>query len=95
MVISYGWFGWPTTRIALADISRATVIDIHPAEWGGYGYRGSRRVFRRAAVVLRRGEGIRLDIADGTVFAVTVDDAATGAGVLNNLLRGLRPREVG
>jgi len=32
--------------------------------------------------VLRSGPGIRVDLRDGRVFAVTVDDAATGAAVL-------------
>lgn len=51
----------------------------------GWGYRGSRRTFGRAALVLRTGPAIRLDLTDNRTFAVTVDDAATGAGLLNDL----------
>jgi hypothetical protein len=57
-------------------------------EWGGWGYRGSRRAFGRSAVVLRGGGAIRLLLTDGTKFAVTVDDAAAGAGLLTDLLAG-------
>jgi hypothetical protein len=39
-------------------------------------------LFGRAAVVLRGGEGLRLDLSRGRIFVVTVDDAATGAAVL-------------
>jgi len=83
--IRYGWLPWPTTTIALSEIRRADAIDLRPMDWGGWGYRGSRRAMGRAAVVLRRGAAIRLDLADGSTFAVTVDDAATAAGVLNDL----------
>jgi hypothetical protein len=83
--IRYGWLPWPTTTISLSEIRRADAIDLRPMEWGGWGYRGSRRAMGRAALVLRRGSAIKLDLADGSTFAVTVDDAATGAGVLNDL----------
>lgn len=39
----------------------------------------------RAAVVLRRGPAVRLDLGDGRTFLVTVDDPENGAGVLNDL----------
>jgi hypothetical protein len=82
LTVAYGPFGWPRTRLPLADIASVAPIHVRPAEWGGWGYRGSLRVLRRAAVVLRTGPGIRVDLRDGRVFAVTVDDAATGAAVL-------------
>jgi hypothetical protein len=69
----------------LEQIVGASVIDLKPREWGGWGYRGSRRAFGRAAVVLRAGPAIRLDLTDRRTFAVTVDDAATGAGLVNDL----------
>lgn len=83
--ISYGLAGWPRQTIKAADISLASAIDIRPIEWGGWGYRGSLRVFRRAAIVLRKGEGIRLDLRNNKVFVVTISDAETGAAVLNGL----------
>ncbi len=85
--LSVGWgpFCLPTTRIALDRVGRATGTDIRPMSWGGWGYRGSLRLMGKAAAVLRAGEGIRVDLRDGRQFAVTVDDATTGARLLNDL----------
>jgi len=85
LLVRYGWLPWPVTHIPLSNILRADAIDLQPMEWGGWGYRGSRRAMGRAAVVLRRGPAIKLDLADGSTFAVTVDGAAEAAGVLNDL----------
>ena len=84
--IRYGVLPWPVTSVPLDDIRQAERIDLRPLEWGGWGYRGSRKAFRRAAVVLRGGDAIKLQLTDGREFAVTVDDAATGAAVLTDLL---------
>ena len=84
--IRYGALPWPVTRYPLPRIRAADRIDLKPMQWGGWGYRGSRTAFGRAAVVLRGGDAIRLHLTDGTEFAVTVDDAATGAALLADLL---------
>jgi len=86
--IRYGLLPWPVTSVPLGDIRRAERVDLRPLEWGGWGYRGSRKAFRRAAVVLRGGDAIKLQLTDGSEFAVTVDDAATGAALLADLLAG-------
>ena len=39
-----------------------------------------------AAVVLRRGPALRLALRDGKSFLVTVDDPATGAALLSDLI---------
>ena len=41
---------------------------------------------RRAAWVVRGGSGVRIELTDGAVFAVTVDNADEAAAVLNGLL---------
>lgn len=84
--LRYGPLGWPRSRIALEEIRSAGSFDLAPMRWGGWGYRGSRRIFRRAAVVLRAGPALRLDLADGSLLVVTVDDPASGAGLLNDLV---------
>ena len=84
--VRYGLLPWPVTSVPLDDIRRAERIDLRPLQWGGWGYRGSRKAFRRAAVVLRGGDAIKLQLTDGSEFAVTVDDAATGAALLADLL---------
>jgi hypothetical protein len=52
-------------------------------QWGGWGYRGSLKLMKQAAVVLRAGPGLRLDMTGGRVFVVTIDDPGTAAALLN------------
>jgi hypothetical protein len=80
--VFYGAWGWPVTWIQLEEIEQVYAIDVKPMSWGGWGYRGMLSLFGRAAVVLRGGEGLRLDLSRGRIFVVTVDDASTGAAVL-------------
>jgi hypothetical protein len=84
--IRYGLLPRPVTSVPLGDIRRAERIDLAPLQWGGWGYRGSRKAFGRAAVVLRSGDAIKLQLTDGSEFAVTVDHAAAGAALLADLL---------
>lgn len=84
LTVRYGLLGWPVQRIPMAEIESAHVVDLDPMEWGGWGYRWSPQQ-NGAAAVTRRGPAIVVQRVDGRRFAVTVDDAATGAGVLNDL----------
>jgi hypothetical protein len=79
---SMGLFGVPRVNIPLEKIVQASALDVRPLKWGGWGYRGNVTVAKRAAMVVRAGDGIRLDLVGGLVLVVTVDDAATGASVL-------------
>lgn len=77
--------GWPRIRIPGDEIASAMVVHVNPmGEYGGWGWRygagGS-----GWGVVLRAGEAIRIIRRDGRPFTVTVDDAATGASLLNAL----------
>ena len=76
----------PRVHIPLDDIDAVTSMHVSPWRWGGWGYRGSLRAFRRAAWVVRAGPGIRLDLRDGRRFVVTVDGAPDGAAVLGAML---------
>lgn len=82
LTVHYGLVSWPRTRIPIERIEAAAPIDVSPAKWGGWGYRGSVTLFRRAAVVLRGGPGIHLTLTGGKVFVVTVDDPGTACAVL-------------
>lgn len=89
LTVTYGPWGWPRTHIPLDRIESVEAIDLKPAEWGGWGYRGSLKLLRQAAVVLRAGPGLRVDLVDGRRFAVTIDDPGTAAAVLaRELQRG-------
>jgi len=83
--VRYGRLRWPRTHIPLERIELASAIEVEPGRWGGWGYRGSLGLFRRAAVVLRRGPGIRLDLVEGATFAVTVERPEVGAALLDAL----------
>ncbi len=81
--VRYGFLGWPRTSVPLDRIATAQAIDVDPAGWGGWGYRGNLTLMKRAAVVLRAGPGLRLDLHDGKVFVVTIDDPDIPAQLLN------------
>lgn len=71
--------------IRLDDIESVRMVDHRTAGWGiaaGWGYRGSLRLFRRAAWVVRSGPAIELDLRGGRRFTLTVDDAATAADLV-------------
>jgi hypothetical protein len=80
LVILYGPTGWPRQRFAASAIESVSCEDdIQPRQWGGWGYRGSLRLFRRAGLISRRGEGIVVKMRTGAVLAITLDDAAAFA----------------
>nr|WSW66860.1 DUF1648 domain-containing protein [Streptomyces sp. NBC_00995] len=79
-----GMLPWPRVQVPLERIETAASRDIKPlAEYGGWGYRIRPG---RTGVMIRSGEGIVARLADGRDFAVTVDDSATAAALLNTLI---------
>lgn len=74
-----GWLGWPRLRVPIDQITDVRVEDVEPTAYGGWGLRF---VPGATAVVIRRGEAIRVERTGRRVLVVTVDDAARGAGVL-------------
>lgn len=74
--------GWPRVHVPSDDIVSAEVVEVSPmGEFGGWGIRWSSG--GRQGVVLRSGEGLLVRRRDGRTLTVTVDDAATAAGLLN------------
>jgi hypothetical protein len=79
MKVRFGPLGWPRIHVPLEAIVGIEVEDVEPLAFGGWGYRvvpGAR------AVVIRRGVGLRVRRSGQPDLVVTVDDAATAAGVL-------------
>lgn len=77
--------GWPRVTIPLSDIRAAQVVEVNPsADFGGWGWRWD--AAGRSGIIMRRGPAIQVTRSSGKKFVVTVDDAATGAGVLAALL---------
>jgi hypothetical protein len=70
-------------KLELDRITAVEAIDLEPSAWGGWGYRV---IPGGSAVVLRRGDALAVTMSDDRKFAVTVDDAATGAALLNGLV---------
>lgn len=83
----WGPFGWPRTVVMLEAIEQAYAEDIIPMRWGGWGYRVSSR---GVGAIVRSGPGIVIERRSGPRYAVTVDNAAQGADVLNALLARAR-----
>lgn len=76
--------GWPRVHVPLDEVVRADVIEVRPLrDFGGWGLRVGRG--GRVGVVLRSGEAMLVERTGGRSVAVTVDGAATAAGVLNAL----------
>ena len=74
----------PRIQVPLDEIIEAEVVTVRPiAEFGGWGLRIG--AAGRAGVVLRSGPALQVTRTSGRAFVVTVDDAQTGAALLNTL----------
>ncbi|MHC0431748.1 hypothetical protein ACX6XY_16425 [Streptomyces sp. O3] len=83
-----GHMGLPRRRIPLSHVVGADFAPrVTPRQWGGWGYRW--RPEKGTAVVVRRGEGVVLDLGEGRKFTVTVDDAEAAVRVIRDRLRAL------
>lgn len=76
--------GAPRVHIPLDEIEAVEAVEVNPmGEFGGWGLRWAPG--GGSGVVLRTGPGIRVTRTTGKAFTVTVDDAATGAALLEAL----------
>lgn len=72
--------GWPRFQVPIADVVSVATQEVSGlAEFGGYGIRAIPGAF---GVILKSGDAISVTRQNGRRFVVTVDDAATGAGLL-------------
>jgi uncharacterized membrane protein len=73
--------GWPTIRVPAADVASAGTMQLIPlGEFGGYGLRSG--LDGRLGIVTRSGTALEVRRRNGRAVVVTVDDAATAAGLL-------------
>lgn len=80
-----------TVRIPADQVEEASVVAVNPLfEWGGWGYRTA--LNGATGVIVRRGEAIEVKRSGDRRFVVTVDDAETGAAVLNTVARASHAR---
>ncbi|QDQ15387.1 hypothetical protein [Streptomyces spectabilis] len=81
-----GHIGVPRRRIPLSHVVGADFAPaVTPRHWGGWGYRW--RPEQGTAVIVRRGEGVVLQLGDGHKFTVTVDNAESAVRVIRDHLR--------
>ncbi|MCH8613025.1 DUF1648 domain-containing protein [Arsenicicoccus dermatophilus] len=74
--------GWPRGRMPLDRVASAEATQVTIGEHGGWGYRIGAR---GPAVVIRNGAALRVTATSGRCLTITVDDAATGASLLQAL----------
>jgi len=82
--VVYGPGGIVRQSFDADEIESAQATSLSVLRTGGWGYRGSLWVLRRAAVVTRGGDALRLNLVDGRRFAITVDDPAAFADALRS-----------
>jgi hypothetical protein len=72
--VLYGPGGFVRQTFEHAELQEAYARDFSFAQMGGWGYRGSLRLFRQAALVTRRGEALELILRGKRRFIVTVNE---------------------
>jgi hypothetical protein len=85
VTVGYGVLGLRLTRIPLRRIASAEAVEQEKFGFA-FPYMASLLAYGNVSVVLRSGPALRLTRRDGRTFLVTVDDAATGAALLNDLI---------
>ncbi len=79
--------GWPVRRIPWSRVISVEYLYVHPLQWGGWGYR-ILPLRRAQAIVLRAGDGLRLELSNGQALIVTVDGAKRALDVIRKLRSG-------
>src|SRR5579863_818821 len=82
----FGGTRWPATRLPIPSIRAVELANVDPPKSGGWGYRGSLRWQKAAALNVRRGPGLRLKLDGGRRFLITVDDPEGAAEVLRQFV---------
>jgi hypothetical protein len=89
-ILARSAFGLPRFRVPTADIVEARVIRVNPLlQFGGWGIRVGGTGW---GVIMRAGDAIEVVRNGRSSFFVTVDDAATGAALLNGFARERHPQ---
>lgn len=82
---------WPRTHLRLDEVIQAEVVSVSPlGQFGGWGYRVGRD--GAVGIVVRSGEALKVQRTGDRFLVVTVDDATTGAALLNTLADRARRR---
>jgi len=79
LTVRFGPIGRPRVHVPVEDIVEVRVEHVEPMAYGGWGYRVMPGV---RAIVVRRGEGMRVVRRAGPDLVVTIDGARDAAGAL-------------
>ncbi|MEA2432730.1 MAG: hypothetical protein QOG54_187 [Actinomycetota bacterium] len=79
IVVAMRPFGYPKRVIPFNQVRRAFVDDVSPWKRGGAGWQGG-------SAIIRRGEALSISLVDGQQVIASVDDADTGAALINSYL---------
>lgn len=82
VTIGVGPVAWPSRTVPLTGLEGAEPVMVSPLSYGGWGYRARPGV---RAVIVRGGEGIRLQRPDKSDLIITVPDSDQGARLVNTL----------
>ncbi|MEO3871435.1 hypothetical protein ABGB18_21690 [Nonomuraea sp. B12E4] len=83
LAIGFGPLGWPVRRIRLSQILSAYPETRFPSQVGGWGFRG---MPGSATIMSRGGECLIIRYRSGGRLAISIDDAARGASLINALI---------
>jgi hypothetical protein len=81
--VLYGPHGIVRQRFGPDRLIAAYARTFSFAQMGGWGYRGSLKLFRRAALATRRGEALEIQLIGKRRFIVTVDNPEDYVAALN------------
>lgn len=80
LAVGFGPVGPLRRQVPVSEIEGASVVEMRPAQWGGWGYRTNGSDW---AVVLRKGPGCRVALAGRRSLSLTSDRPAELAGRVN------------
>jgi hypothetical protein len=83
--ILFGAWRWPKVHVPAKEILGAKAVQVRPMAQGGWGYRGSLKRMGRAALVIRGGEGIQLDLTGGRRLVLALPGISSLTEVINQL----------
>lgn len=75
--------GFPRVTIPYSTVTGVSVVDMHPGDWGGWGWRFGPH---GQALFFRSGEGLRIERSKGSAFHISIDDASRGAALIRAYL---------
>jgi len=81
--VLYGKRGFVRQHFAATDIVSAQANSVSLVQLGGWGYRGSLRLFRYAALSTRGGDCLQLRLTKNRTFVVTVDEPSAFVAALS------------